>query len=118
MIKWQNETPVPWEELTEEQISDLCNGCGGKGGWIKPPHRIFFKTSCNHHDYGYWCGGTEEDRQDDDAKLKEAMTKDCARLPWWKQLRYRPWCLLYYVSVRIRGSYYFYYGEKRWPVPA
>lgn len=115
MIKWQTETPVPYKSLTPAQMAEICNGCGGKGGWVKPPHRIFFETSCHHHDWGYSCGGTEADRLNCDLKLMEAMEQDCESLPWWKQIRYRPWCLLYYAGVRICGSDYFYYGQKRWP---
>lgn len=31
------------------------------------------------------------------------------------KLRYRPWCELYYIGVRVFGWEYFYYGQMRWP---
>ncbi len=31
-----------YEDLTPEEKKEICNGCGGKGGWIKPPHAVFF----------------------------------------------------------------------------
>jgi len=117
-MKWQTHTKVKYEDLTADQRREVCNGCGGKGGWIKPPHRIFFETSCNHHDYGYSCGGTEQDRIRSDNTLYRLMLFDCETLPWWKRLMYRPWCEAYYIGVRLAGGKFFYYGQKRWPVPA
>lgn len=107
---------IKYEDLSEEQKSIICNGCGGKGGFVKPPHAVFFETSCNHHDYGYYKGCKERDRIACDRKLKQAMYKDCKRLPWYKQIRYLPWCDLYYKAVRLFGSQFFYYAaEKRYP---
>ena len=48
---------MKYEELDVKQKAYICNGCGGKGGFVKPPYRIFFNASCNHHDYGFWKGG-------------------------------------------------------------
>ncbi len=115
-METQTHTPVKYEDLTPAQKRAIVNGCGGKGGIVKPPHRIFFDTSCNHHDYGYFKGCTEADRLADDKELKKSMKKDCATLPWYRQIRYRPWCWLYYRGVRIVGKKYFYYGDtKRFP---
>lgn len=102
-----------YEDLTPEEKAEICNGCGGKGGWIKPPHRIFFDASCNHHDYGYWCGGTEEDRLNCDSKFYAAMVNDCADLPWYQYIRYRPWCWGYYLGVRKCGGKYFNYADQK-----
>ena len=116
MIEWQTETPVRYEDLTPEMKKDICNGCGGKGGIVKPPHRAFFKASCNHHDYGYACGGSKLERQQADRILYKYMVEDCASLPWAKWIRYRPWCELYYRAVRIMGWKFFHFGDRRWPV--
>src|SRR4030042_1847185 len=94
------------EELTEREVRLLCNGCGAKGGCITPPYAAFFETSCNHHDYGYHKGGQEENRKICDDTLRAYMKKDCSRLPWYKWLRYRPWCELYYCAVRMFGNIY------------
>ena len=101
-----------YEDLTPEERMEICNGCGGKGSIIKPPHRIFFKASCDHHDYGYWKGGTETDRKRCDIKFYNAMVIDCTSLPWYNYLRYRPWCWVYYHSVREFGKKYFYFADK------
>lgn len=116
MIKTQTHTPIPYEDLTPGERQEICNGCGGKGGLVKPPHRIFFQASCDHHDYGYWKGCTEADRKNADQMLYKMMKKDVATLPWYNKIRYRPWCWLYYVAVRGIGRKFFYYGkEKRYP---
>jgi len=102
-----------YEDLTEYQKDMICNGCGGKGGWVKPPHAAFFKTSCNHHDYGYWKGCTEEFRKACDKKLRSSMAADCKRLSIIKKIRYIPWCELYYLAVRIKGKSFFHYGYRQ-----
>lgn len=117
-MDFQTEIKVAYEVLTQTQKNEICNGCGGKGSWLKPPLKAFYKTSCNHHDYGYWCGSTEEQRKFNDIKLFQNMKKDCSRLPWWKFLLYYPWCRAYYTMVRRFGKDFFYYGiTKRWPIP-
>lgn len=102
-----------YEDLTSEEKKMICNGCGGKGSFIRPPHGVFFKASCNHHDYGYWKGCTEADRFKCDYSFYEAMLQDCNRLPWYLYLRYRPWCWAYYHAVRLFGGKFFYYADEK-----
>jgi hypothetical protein len=50
--------PKDFFDLTEEQISDISNGCGPSGwGWLVPDRfRLFgikFKPGCDIHDYCY-----------------------------------------------------------------
>jgi len=117
-METQTKIKIPYELLTLEQKKEICNGCGGKGSWIKPPFKLFYKASCNHHDYGYWMGVTEKERILCDNALLKHMRKDCKRVSWFKYLLFRPWCEAYYLAVRFAGSDYFYYGKKkRWPVP-
>jgi len=100
-----------FEDLTPEDKKKIgLNGCGPKGGRIKPPHAIFFHASCLHHDWGYWKGCTEEHREICDKKFYDAMVKDCSGLPMLQYLKYKPWCFLYYVAVRNFGKPYFYYA--------
>lgn len=102
-----------YSELTPEQKRSICNGCGGKGGFVKPPHRAFFKTSCNHHDYKYWQGGTKKDRAIADKLLYSAMVEDCSTLPLIGYLRYRPWCWAYYLAVRAFGWKFFSFSAVK-----
>lgn len=108
---------LSWKDLTkEEQDSFLnspeCNGCWGKGGFIKPPLRAFFKASCNIHDWWYYVGGTELDRKERDLGFLKYMKQDCL---WIRNLAKRyfflMWAYLYYFAVRQFGWKYFNYNK-------
>ena len=87
--------PRSWWSLTEaeraEFIESGSNGCGPKGGKIRPPCSAFFKASCDAHDWAYQQGGTEEDRRDADAAFFGAMVTDAARLARWKRPHFLAW---------------------------
>ena len=102
-----------YEDLTADQKAMICNGCGAKGSFIRPPYGSFFLASCNHHDYGYWKGCTEDHRKICDKNFLTAMLKDCSTLPWYNKIRYYPWCHAYYRAVRIFGKKAFYYAETQ-----
>ncbi len=102
-----------FEHLPQETIDQICNGCGGKGGFITPPYALFFEASCNHHDYGYWKGCTEKQREICDKKFHQAMKNDTTRLNKWKQPYFRAWAYAYYCGVRIFGKKFFYYADKQ-----
>lgn len=115
-METQTEYKIAYENLTAKEKKEICNGCGGKGGFVKPPHKAFYKASCNHHDYAYFVGCTKEDKNKADKMFYELMIKDCSSLPWYSYIRYRPWCWLYYNAVKMIGSKFFYYGDaKRYP---
>lgn len=100
-----------FKDLTEQERSIICNGCGGKGGWIKPPQFIF-KSSCDHHDYNYFLGFNKSHRKKADKQFYKAM-KD--QIKGVSVLR-RPFLYFaaysYYLAVRMCGGDYFYYGDK------
>lgn len=104
-----------FEDLTPGQVKKICNGCRGKGSWVKPPHAVFFKSVCNKHDYSYWQGCTEADRKKADYGFYVAMVEDCNRpeVAWYNYARYRPWCWLYYKAVRQFGAKYFHFADKK-----
>ena len=102
-----------YEDLTPEEKSIICNGCGVKGWLIRPPYAVFFETNCNKHDFSYYIGCTEADRLKADNGLRRAMAKDCKNLPLWEYLKYKPWCYLYYIFIRLFGGRYFYYADKQ-----
>jgi hypothetical protein len=100
-----------FRELNPEQIKKICNGCGGKGGWIKAPS-FFFKASCNHHDYNYWLGHKEEDRAKADRQFYEAMKEDCTDQKWYNRWWAYSVAFSYYSAVRLFGKKYFYYSDR------
>ena len=101
-----------FKDLSSQELWQLrqlghLNGCGGQGSIVHPPYRIFFKASCEYHDYGYWIGGTERRRRECDRKFYQAMLEDiemhyCNGSMYSFQRRiYLIWARLYYYGVRI-----------------
>lgn len=86
----------------------VSNGCGGKGGWIKPPD-FLFHASCDKHDELYTIGGTEEDRKADDDKFYELMISDTNISGGFDKYYFRLWAYIYYKAVRLYGKKYFNY---------
>jgi len=100
---------IKFEDLTDDEIKNICNGCGSKGGIIKPPE-LMFHASCNKHDYSYHLGGTEADRKRADKGFYKAMKKDAWRADtWWKCILCRRAAHIYYRAVRRFGKSSFNY---------
>jgi len=112
-----NQRSVRYRNLSKLQREEICNGCGGKGGIVKPPHATFFEEECNWHDFNYFLGYDATARLKADKQLLEAMLKKVNKLGWLNRLRYKPWCYLYYRAVRIVGKKFFYYSNKEQEVP-
>ena len=102
---------IKYRDLTEEQKKFVCNGCGGKSGWINPPE-FLFHASCNHHDFLYWKGGTEADRKAADDAFYEMMKEDISECEWYLRPHYHIWAYTYYKSVRLIGKKFFHYGNE------
>ncbi len=114
----QTHTPVKYEDLTPEMLKEICNGCGGKGGKITPPYAAMYHTDCNHHDYGYFKGGSWWDRMTCDWNLLISMQKDALLFKWkiHKVGYFSTWALIYFTGVRVAGWKFFSYNtEKRYP---
>lgn len=103
---------LKYSDLTDEQKEIICNGCGGKSGWLNPPE-FLFNASCNQHDFYYWRGGTESDRLEADKAFYEAMLVDVNMAVWYKRAYYKMIAYVYYRSVRLVGKKYFSYGTMR-----
>jgi len=106
---------LKYKDLNQYQKELIgMNGCGGKGGFVKPPKRIFFEASCLRHDTGYAQGGSEEDRINCDILFLKYMMRDCARLPSGvEKTKYVWWSHLYFLAVRMFGWRYFNYCHQR-----
>lgn len=95
----------------------MSNGCGCSKGllkYFKPPYAKTFYVPCCMHDDDYDKGGNEQDRKAADRCLFSRMTKLSLRQntnPWkivWLVLI----ALLYYISIRIFGRFYFNYNKE------
>lgn len=92
----------------------MSNGCGCERGWfkyIKPPYARKYYLPCVLHDTAYEKGGGDQQRKEADMALFANMQKVSRRhnnnpfaLAWFTLI-----ALLYYVSVRLFGRYYFNY---------
>lgn len=97
----------PYEQLTQQQRDEWCNGCGPKG-WIRAPD-LGFGEPCNVHDYLYYVGGGEPERLAADRRFLRDMLTVARGRSWWR----RPWAVarawLYYGLVRRFGGAHFTY---------
>lgn len=103
-------TQVRYRDLTPEQKSIMCDGCGTKGGWIPVPQWIF-TASCDIHDFNYWLGYREEDREKADRQFYEAMVSDANTYGFIKKTFYKSQAWLYYKAVRLLGAKHFTYSD-------
>lgn len=95
----------------------MSNGCGCQKGvlkYIKPPYAKKFVLPCELHDNDYDIGGDGEMRRKADLSLFLRMQKVSQResrnpyaLTWFTLI-----ALLYYMSVRIFGRFYFNYKKQ------
>ena len=100
-----------YKDLNSYQKKLICNGCGVKGGWIKPPD-FLFHASCNHHDFRYWRGCTEADRKNADDSFYKWMKVDVSESKWYLKPYYHFLAWTYYKAVRLFGKKYFNYSDK------
>ena len=97
---------IRYRDLTEEQKSLICNGCGPKGGWIPVPE-FFCHASCDHHDFNYWIGHTILDRLKADLQFYKEMRRDAGCDPIKLSI-----ALTYFLAVRACGQPSFHYADK------
>ena len=83
------------------------NGCGAEKGWIKPPYKEFFKSSCVIHDHNYNKGGDYIDRLKADQGFLRYLLRDCQKLEGFQAWYFRKWAWIYYYGVRLFGKKHF-----------
>jgi hypothetical protein len=106
-------TIVRFNDLTQEQVTFITDGCGKKGGILNVPDWIF-TASCAQHDFNYWLGGAEEDRKKADWQFYQAMLYDAEQYPWYRRYLYKAIAFMYYRAVRwFAGSFFYYTDDKR-----
>lgn len=106
-MKKNSKLRVRFRHLTDYQKKLICNGCGPKGLFIKPPD-FLFRASCNHHDFNYWVGGNKLQRKKADLQFYLEMLKDAGNNKYYKF-----WAKSYYRAVRMFGWMFFHYGRQR-----
>lgn len=73
-----------------------------------PVPEFFCHASCDHHDFRYWVGGTEEDRRKADLEFLEAMLVDAGEDQGKQGIAFTYW-----MAVRLFGSFCFFYTDKQ-----
>jgi len=104
-------TPVRFRDLAPLERDLICNGCGPKGGKVPVPE-FMFTASCDHHDFNYWIGHTERDREKADWQFYLALREDAKRAPWYSRWWHRMMAWTYYLAVRAFGESSFHYGPR------
>jgi len=72
-----------------------------------PVPELFLHNICDHHDFNYWIGCTEKDRQKADMEFYQAGK----RAAGWNPLK-QVAALIYYLAVRTSGAPCFHYADK------
>lgn len=117
---------VSYKDLTDRDFDFLrengvCNGCGGAGDdvknvlirWIlqwslKQLRVVFIEASCDIHDFSYWKGGMEEDRQKADMGFFKKIINDIDKTDS-NVIKYSILAMIFYYSVHFGGKSYFNY---------
>lgn len=106
--------PEAYHKLSEFEKKEICNGCGAKSGissWLVPNtlYGLSVKAACNIHDYMYFVGTTNADKEEADRvflnNMMRIINQDGAA--WLAALRRRR-ALKYYEAVYYGG------GEAFW----
>jgi hypothetical protein len=103
---------IKYSDLTNAEKKHITNGCGGKGGVIKPPNFIFL-ASCNQHDFYFWRGCNIAEFKKANQDFYSFMKKDVKRAKWYLRAYYHIWAYSYYKAVAIGGKKYFYFAKKQ-----
>lgn len=104
-----------WRLMTPAQKAFLANGCGGKGGLLKPPD-FCFRASCDQHDVNYQIGYTERHRRRADRQFLQAMLRDAIDLPFLAEPVAILAAIAYYRAVRRFGGAYFNYSDREYDI--
>lgn len=110
--------PVGFKLATIEELKEVCNSCGAKDSWFRPPSKIYgtdIAAACNIHDYQYNFGVTIEDKDEADRvfhnNMNRLITRDKHKFykPTWLQRRR---ALKYYMAVKHFGGEAFWAGKN------
>ena len=93
------------EDLTQDQVIEIWNGCGSDTIPIKPPHFLFGHASIMH-DILYYIGGDESDRLIADQRflaecLQAVKLHKCYKI---EKVWYTMWAYVYYYGLRAIGN--------------
>lgn len=98
-----------------EDLMKVCNGCGAKGSWFRPPKRMYgtlIVYACHVHDWMYQFGLSKKDKKNADKAMNKNINRliDCdASAKWYKPVPLQKTrSYVYYLGVRLFGSKAFF----------
>lgn len=103
---------------SENELLEICNGCGASGSWFRPPKTIYgtlIVFACHIHDYAYQFGTTAEDKDEADRTFHNNMNRLITRDEhiWYKPtFLQRRRALKYYLGVKYGGGEAFWAGKN------
>jgi hypothetical protein len=109
--------PASFKNATEDQLLDVCNGCGASGSWFRPPKRMYgtlIVYACHIHDWMYNFGKVIEDKEEADRTMLNNTFRliDRDSHKWYKPtFLQRRRALKYYEAVKYRGGLAFWSGK-------
>lgn len=105
--------PLHYEDLTPEAHAWICNGCGPAWDRVDLVPDFIFTEAGNRHDFDYWSGFNENDRQRADQRfLNNMLLAAKARPGWWDRQWYTFLAWRYYSAVRLFGKSFFRYRKS------
>ena len=107
--------PVSFLLATEQQLIEVCNGCGAAGSFFRPPETIYLtdvSSTCIVHDWCYSMGKTIDDKEEADRIFLNNMIRIFNRADtWYKYLQVRR-AKKYYYAVKLFGGSAFWAGKN------
>ena len=115
MVMVELYAPLAFHDMTDDERSTCCNGCGAAGkGYLVPDsmYGLSVTEPCNIHDWQYAHGSTIADKEEAD----RVFLNNCLRLindssKWLRWLRRRR-ALKYYWVVKNFGGSAFWAGKQ------
>ena len=103
--------PDSFINATIEDLMRICNGCGQKGSWFRPPKRMYgtlIVYACHVHDWMYSKGRTKKDKKNADKAMKvnidKLIDKD-GESKWYKPIPLQKTrSYIYYLGVKLFGG--------------
>ncbi len=106
-----------YKQLTDDEKAQICNGAGAAGQWISSfiPNTMYgldCTEAFNIHDYDYYAGITQDDKNQADARLFDNLilliNNAGGILQWLRRRR----AMKYYEAVHHAGDDAFFKGDK------
>ena len=108
--------PTIYWRLTTEQKSNICNGCGAKGGTNVPDSLVgvSINEACNIHDYMFSIGKTKGDFLFSNAMFMMNMTSlILSQSNWVMTVLRMSYASKYFLAVAMYGEKAYWVGKKK-----